>query len=526
MRSLAGVVPFFICAALGTESIAHAETLVFKGICDASAAVALDESRIIVGDDEKAWLSIYSLEGGDRLEKIDLPPSPTMASGRGRPAGGRHRGGHSLRRPIVWISSNGRTKKGDVRSERFQLFVSHRLGADGQSWASGFSQSFHGLPAAVAATTDAGYAPLREAIGNLKKKDKLAPKKHGLNVEGLSVSRDGKDLLIGLRNPQPGGKAVLFTVENAAGSDRRDDDESQARSDHHPRSWATRDPRHRLVARTPRLPDCRRAGRRRRSGARLRALHLGRRRQPRRDAVVPAAFSMPMPFHPEAVVPLLERSGGKLDTFEELSRHQRRWNEAAGRWDGMQGCRAESMVVPRRAGHRQPERTETPMSLKHYGVLRGRVVAAKREDGESTPHYQVQVKAAGVDYRLAVNVKSQLSPSELLFLVDENFRHPVIGTSSPRWRKASRPLPARPGHGCARLHPRQPFQPPRHAPPAVEPARAGQRPERPAGTLCRAGAIGEPAPSSTPSASAGGRSRASPTRSSASSPGTASTTST
>ncbi len=84
------------------------------------------------------------------------------------------------------------------------------------------------------------------------------------------------------------------------------------------------------------------------------------------------------------------------------------------------------------------------MSLKHYGVLRGRVVAAKREDDASTPHYQVQVRAAGVDYRLAVNVKSQLSPSELLFLVDENFRHPVIDKLFSL-EEGFTPLPGGPG---------------------------------------------------------------------------------
>jgi uncharacterized protein YukJ len=65
------------------------------------------------------------------------------------------------------------------------------------------------------------------------------------------------------------------------------------------------------------------------------------------------------------------------------------------------------------------------VSLQHYGVVRGRVVGAKREDDADTPHYQIRVAAAGVDYRLAVNVKSQLSPSELLFLVVEDFRHPL-----------------------------------------------------------------------------------------------------
>jgi len=39
----------------------------------------------------------------------------------------------------------------------------------------------------------------------------------------------------------------------------------------------------------------------------------------------------------------------------------------------------------------------------------------------------VHVRADSTSYRIAVNVKSQLSPSELLFLVDDRFSHPVIG---------------------------------------------------------------------------------------------------
>jgi uncharacterized protein YukJ len=65
------------------------------------------------------------------------------------------------------------------------------------------------------------------------------------------------------------------------------------------------------------------------------------------------------------------------------------------------------------------------MPLAHYGVLVGRVVDTRRENEASSPHFQVRVKAADVDYRIAVNVKSQTSPSELLFLVAEDFRHVV-----------------------------------------------------------------------------------------------------
>jgi len=65
------------------------------------------------------------------------------------------------------------------------------------------------------------------------------------------------------------------------------------------------------------------------------------------------------------------------------------------------------------------------MPLHDYGVLKGKAVAAKREDGAQTPHYQVHIDSNGQHFRIAINVKSQASPSELLFLVKDNFRHPI-----------------------------------------------------------------------------------------------------
>jgi uncharacterized protein YukJ len=65
------------------------------------------------------------------------------------------------------------------------------------------------------------------------------------------------------------------------------------------------------------------------------------------------------------------------------------------------------------------------MPLKNYGVLVGRAVDCRREGGTDSPHYQVRIDAAGAGYRLAVNVLSQESPSELLYVADDDFRHPV-----------------------------------------------------------------------------------------------------
>ena len=69
------------------------------------------------------------------------------------------------------------------------------------------------------------------------------------------------------------------------------------------------------------------------------------------------------------------------------------------------------------------------MPLKSYGVLVGRATECRREGAADTPHYQVRLAdAAGAGYRIAVNVKSQESPSELLYLVHDDLRHPITET--------------------------------------------------------------------------------------------------
>jgi uncharacterized protein YukJ len=84
------------------------------------------------------------------------------------------------------------------------------------------------------------------------------------------------------------------------------------------------------------------------------------------------------------------------------------------------------------------------MPLHQYGVLKGRAIAARREDATDTPHYQVHIAADLADFRIAVNVRSQAAPSDLLFLVDTQFQHPLtaqLGALPLGWT----PLPSRPG---------------------------------------------------------------------------------
>lgn len=84
------------------------------------------------------------------------------------------------------------------------------------------------------------------------------------------------------------------------------------------------------------------------------------------------------------------------------------------------------------------------MSIANYGLLKASLLASRRESGGNSPHFQLHLRAAGTEYRAAVNVKSQAQPSELLFLVDETFDHPLLA-ALPALAPGFTPLPSRPG---------------------------------------------------------------------------------
>ena len=209
-----------LCSVL-VPFVARAQTdiLEFPGICDASAAVAIDENRIIVGDDEKPALFIYN----HRTRELVPPPIPLPASFFGShsekddPPESDVEGAAVFNGQIVWITSHGRNKNGKFRPDRFQLFASHRIDASGAGVTEAFSGSYHALPTLIMHTTDSSYAPLQKALGHTgETAPELAPKRAGFNIEGITTTPDGKSLWIGLRNPlttKVDGSAFLLQLD-------------------------------------------------------------------------------------------------------------------------------------------------------------------------------------------------------------------------------------------------------------------------------------------------------------------------
>lgn len=111
------------------------------------------------------------------------------------------------------------------------------------------------------------------------------------------------------------------------------------------------------------------------------------------------------------------------------------------------------------------------MPLHHYGVLKGKAVDVRMGGGKQ-PHYQVRLVDDDTDYRIAINVKSALEPSELEYLIVDNFHHPItaIAEASPL---GFTPIESRPGTGAmdfirGNLFDRSAMRPLPHSVPGVD----------------------------------------------------------
>ena len=99
--------------------------------------------------------------------------------------------------------------------------------------------------------------------------------------------------------------------------------------------------------------------------------------------------------------------------------------------------------VPARPGDRAPSELDGSargsarnVPLNGYGVLRGKAVDRRREGSSDTPHQIHMVDGDGVHFRIAVNAKSQSAPSDLLYLVADDFQHPstsALEALPPGW---------------------------------------------------------------------------------------------
>lgn len=177
-------------------SLAQAQTR-YEGLCDASAAIALDARHFIVADDEHNQLTVY--------RRGAPAPVGQVALGRFLQADKESdlEGAARVGQRIYWIGSHARNSAGKRREDRQRFFATDVNGATVAPVGKPYAALLDDLLATPALApwrlADAAQRPA-EAAG-------------GFNIEGLAASADGS-LLIGLRNPVPQGRALLIPLLN------------------------------------------------------------------------------------------------------------------------------------------------------------------------------------------------------------------------------------------------------------------------------------------------------------------------
>lgn len=196
---------FLILAATAFASLARAELRnpqMYSEMCDASAAVALDENYFAVADDEGNTLRVYKRDEAEPKHEIPLGKFLGGAKGGESDLEGAARIGDR----IYWISSHARHKEGDEAPQRRRFFATDIHGKKGHS--------LEPVGKPYTKLLDDLFADNRFDQFGLEHSALLAPKhRGGLNIEGMCAGPNGS-VLIGFRTPVSHGKALIAPLLN------------------------------------------------------------------------------------------------------------------------------------------------------------------------------------------------------------------------------------------------------------------------------------------------------------------------
>ena len=186
-----------------SPALAQAEH--YKGMCEASAAVALDAQHFIAGDDESNVLRIYRL--GQPMPvgpPVDLSTFLDTAD-KASDIEGAARIGDT----IYWISSHSRTSAGKSRPWRHRLFATRIDSSVSPPTVHPVVRPYVDLIKEMRSARELDGLHIGSAAD-------LAPEAPGgLNIEGLAATPYGR-LLVGFRNPLREGRALVVPLDNPA----------------------------------------------------------------------------------------------------------------------------------------------------------------------------------------------------------------------------------------------------------------------------------------------------------------------
>jgi len=192
---------WIVAAALVALPARGRDITTYRGMCDASAAVALDAEHFAVADDEHNTLQIYRRGQAAPVGALDL------AQFLGAKKEADLEGAATLDGITYWIASHGRNAAGELRPDRHRLFATEQVPGSAPPALRTVGKAYRRLLDDLKSAPSLARYQLAEAA------TRAAEAEGGLNIEGLAATPQGQ-LLVGFRNPIPDGKALVVPIEN------------------------------------------------------------------------------------------------------------------------------------------------------------------------------------------------------------------------------------------------------------------------------------------------------------------------
>ncbi len=194
-----------VARVLAANAASLGETIVFTGMGDASAAVAVSGDRFLAASDEDNTLRLYRLsQPGQPVQTCNLN---RLWSARKKAPEMDLEGAARIGQRVFWISSHGRNADGDHAPRRHALFALDLTEAGDTVTLRPVGQIYTNLIAAV--SRDPRFTGFRLA----EAAERLPEAIGGLSIEALTDTPEG-GLLIGFRNPIPAGRALIVPLLN------------------------------------------------------------------------------------------------------------------------------------------------------------------------------------------------------------------------------------------------------------------------------------------------------------------------
>jgi len=189
--------------------------IVFRGVCDASAAFFDSKDQLVVADDRTDVVQVYGLTGGMPVGNHDMYPF-TGTNRYARRNFSAFEAVAAQGEDLFFLTSHARERRSGANRPRRRVFLAVRsVEVDGVETFELVGAAYKNLHTSLSESPELKSFGIGNSIMEVYRElPHLRPDKSGILIQALAAGQDGKSLWIGLRNPRRASRAIVIPFLN------------------------------------------------------------------------------------------------------------------------------------------------------------------------------------------------------------------------------------------------------------------------------------------------------------------------